>query len=298
MPANRPSKEVNPMRFSKMHGIGNDFIIFNGFRQLSIDPGRLARALCPRRFGIGADGLILALPSDVADARMRIFNADGSEPEMCGNGIRCLGKYLYDAGIVPKNPMTIETLAGVLTLALQIENGRAVAATVDMGLPRTAPGEIPADADSNRVRVALDGAETAFFCVSMGNPHAVTFGLYPEDDARFRRLGAIMERHPLFPRRTNVEFCRLRPDGGVDVRVWERGAGETLACGTGACAVAVAGAALGLTGREADIHLPGGALHIRLAGDGHVFMTGPAETVCTGEIDAAFLASAGVSPSL
>ena len=266
-----------------MHGIGNDFIILNTNRQGLNQPAAVARRLCDRHFGVGADGLILALPSAVADARMRIFNADGSEPEMCGNGIRCLGKYLYDEGIVRKSPMTIETGAGVLSLGLTLDGERFAAVTVDMGAPRLSPGDIPVNNATNVVSVELEGRPVRFFCVSMGNPHAVTFDLYP-DDARFHRLGAMMERHPLFPRRANIEFCRLRNDGGVDVRVWERGAGETLACGTGACAVAVAGASQGLTARQAEVHLPGGTLRILWAEDGHLFMTGPAETVYTGEI--------------
>ena len=282
--ASIPERMRFPLKFSKMHGIGNDFIIIDAFRQPLIHPERLAKSLCPRRFGVGADGLILALPSAVANARMRIFNADGSEPEMCGNGIRCLGKFLFEQGLVTENPMTVETLAGILSLHLELDGGRVRAVTADMGAPRLAPDEIPVAAPSNRVSATLDGQSVAFFCVSMGNPHAVTFDLYP-DDERFRRFGAAMERHPLFPQRANIEFCRLRPDGGVDVRVWERGDGETLACGTGACAVAVAGASLGLTGRDLAVHLPGGALRIRWAEDGRVWMTGPAETVYAGEID-------------
>ena len=274
------------MDFVKMHGIGNDFIIINAFRQVPNDPAGLAGRLCPRRFGVGADGLILALPSPVADARMRIFNADGGEPEMCGNGIRCLGKFLWDEGLVRKNPMTVETLAGVLSLTLALaEDGRVRAVTVDMGAPRLEPADIPVDAPENVVAVPLDGTDARFFCVSMGNPHAVTYDLYPERDV-FRRLGAMMERHPMFPRRANVEFCRANPDGSVDVRVWERGDGETLACGTGACAVVVAGASMGLTSRQATVHLPGGDLEIRWAGDGRVFMTGPAETVYRGCVEA------------
>ena len=270
------------LKFTKMHGIGNDFIMVDAFCQSAPPTPETVKRLCARRFGIGADGLILALPSGVADARMRIFNADGGEPEMCGNGIRCLGKFLYDSGIVRKNPMTIETLAGIMTLTLEIQKGQAVAATVDMGAPRLEPARIPVDAPSNRVTVELDGRPVDFFCVSMGNPHAVTFDLYPEDEA-FYRLGAQMEKHPLFPRRANIEFCRLRADGGIDVRVWERGAGETLACGTGACAVLTAAASTGRTGRRAAVHLPGGALDIRWDEGGHIFMTGPAETVCHGE---------------
>ena len=273
------------MEFTKMHGIGNDFIILDGFCQAPGDLDELARRLCPRRFGVGADGLILALPSDVADARMRVINADGGEPEMCGNGIRCLGKYLWDAGIVRRRPMTIETLAGVLTLDLETDAaGLARTITVDMGAPRLDPAEIPVDAPENAVTVPLDGRETRFFCVSMGNPHAVTFDLYPEDDS-FYRLGARMERHPLFPRRANIEFCRINAEGGIDVRVWERGDGETLACGTGACAALTAAASLGLTGRFARVRLPGGCLDIRWAEDGHIFMTGPAETVYRGAVE-------------
>lgn len=272
------------MEFTKMHGIGNDFIIINGFRQVPDDPAALSKRLCARRFGVGADGLILALPSEVADARMRIINADGGEPEMCGNGIRCLGKYLWDAGIARRDPMTIETLAGVLMLSvIPGEDGLARAVTVDMGAPRFDPAEIPVDAPENIVRVPLDGLDARFFCVSMGNPHAVTFDLWPDDDA-FRRFGPMMERHPLFPRRANIEFCRVDPQGGVDVRVWERGDGETLACGTGACAVVAAGASLGLLPRATDVRLPGGTLKIEWAGNGHMFMTGPAETVYEGRI--------------
>ena len=267
------------MRFTKMHGTGNDFILVDGFRQAVAAPDALARRLCARRFGVGADGLILALPSERADARMRIFNSDGSEPEMCGNGIRCLGKFLRDEGLCAKNPMAIETGAGVLTLALTPEGG----ATVDMGAPRTAPAEIPVAADANEIELEVDGRRLRFFCVSMGNPHAVTFDLYP-GDAAFTRLGALLERHAAFPRRANIEFCRVNPEGGVDVRVWERGAGPTLACGTGACAALVAAASTGRCGRRATIRLPGGALDVRWAENGHLFMTGPAETVYTGEV--------------
>ena len=273
-----------------MHGLGNDFIIVDGFRQHKSDIGALAKRLCDRHFGIGADGLILALPSDLADARMRIFNADGGEPEMCGNGIRCLGKFLYDRGIVRKNPMTVETLAGVLTLELSVDDDRVSAVTVDMGAPDFDPRRIPVAAPSNAVEVSLDGRTVRFFCVSMGNPHAVTFDLYP-DREDFLRLGAIMERHPLFPRRANIEFCRTADfdasgaPHGAEVRVWERGDGETLACGTGACAVVAAGALLGLMPREAAVHLPGGRLDIRWDAGGHIFMTGPAETVFTGTLE-------------
>ena len=284
MPKARPlaGKAATRMQFVKMHGLGNDFIILNCFRQQPDCPEYLAKRLCARRFGVGADGLILALPSKKAHARMRIFNGDGSEPEMCGNGIRCLGRFLADEGLCRKNPMTIETGAGILTLAL--EGGSAPRVTVDMGAPRFAPEEIPVAADSNTITLEVGGHRLRFFCVSMGNPHAVTFDLYPDDET-FATLGPILERHPIFPRRCNIEFCRVE---GADarVRVWERGDGATLGCGTGACAVLAAGVRQGLLPRCAGILLPGGTLSIRWDESGnHLFMTGPAETVFTGEIE-------------
>ena len=271
------------MLFTKMHGIGNDFIIIDGFRQAINEPGALARRLCDRHFGIGGDGLILALPSEVADARMRVFNSDGSEAEMCGNGLRCLGKYLYDSGLCQRTPMIVQTLSGALTLTLDIADGVAHSVTVDMGAPRFAPKDIPVLAPTNDVTLDVDGQALRFFCVSMGNPHAVTFDLYPED-GQFRRLGALLERHSAFPRRANIEFCQLNREGGANVKVWERGDGPTLGCGTGACAVLAAGVRMGLLPRRATIRLPGGALDIHWAEDGHLFMTGPADTVYTGQI--------------
>ena len=272
------------MRFTKMHGIGNDFILLDGFERGITDPEGLAAWLCDRHFGIGADGLILALPSSQADARMRIINSDGSEAEMCGNGLRCLGKFLYETGLCRKTPMRVETLAGLLTLALETGDDGAVArVTVDMGAPVFDPARIPVAAETNAVTLEAAGHRLRFFCVSMGNPHAVTFDLFP-DDATFAALGPLLERHPVFPRRCNIEFCRLTGDG-AQVRVWERGDGPTLACGTGACAVLAAGASQGLLPRQARIQLPGGALVIRWDDGGHLFMTGPAETVFTGEID-------------
>jgi len=270
------------MRFTKMQGIGNDFILLDGFGCDIPDPGALAVRLCDRHFGIGADGLILALPSAQADARMRIFNSDGSEAEMCGNGVRCLGKFLYDTGLCRRTPLRVETPAGILALALEVgPDGRVQSVTVDMGAPDFDPARIPVAADSNAVTLEVSGHRLRFFCVSMGNPHAVTFDLFP-DDATFTALGPLLERHPVFPRRCNIEFCRAEA-GGAQVRVWERGDGPTLACGTGACAVLAAGVAQGLLPRRAQIRLPGGALTIRWDDGGHLFMTGPAETVFTGE---------------
>lgn len=268
------------MQFVKMQGIGNDFVVVDGFRYTEIDdPGELSRRMCDRHFGIGADGLIWMVQSDCADARMRIFNSDGTEPEMCGNGLRCAAQWMKDTGHCTGNEMTIDTLAGVLTVRID-ENG----ITADMGEPHLVPEEIPVAAETNRVTIDLDGVAAQFFCVSMGNPHAVTFDLYPEDEA-FYRLGPALEKHPLFPAKANIEFCRVR-DGGIDVRVWERGDGETLACGTGACATLTAAASLGLTGREADVRLPGGVLHITWTENNHLFMRGPAKTVFTGDYPA------------
>ena len=277
------------MKFTKMQGLGNDFIMVDGFDPraglpaASQELSALAARLCDRHFGIGADGLILALPSKAADARMRIFNRDGTEPEMCGNGIRCLGKFLYDRGLCRRPAFTVETLAGTLALQIEAVDGLARQITVDMGRPCFEPARIPVDSDSNRLNLKLAGRELRFFCVSMGNPHAVTFDLYPGDD-EFMLLGPLAERHAAFPRRANIEFCRLNPEGGVDVRVWERGDGPTLACGTGACAVVAAGASLGLLPRQARVRLPGGAMDIRWVEDDRLFMTGPAETVFTGEV--------------
>lgn len=267
------------MRFVKMQGLGNDFVVVDGFCEPEADDMEaLARRVCDRHFGIGADGLIWMSPSEAADARMRIFNSDGSEPEMCGNGLRCAAKFLYDRGRAPAE-MAVETLAGVLRARVGADG-----VTAGMGRPRMAPEGIPVRSADNRVEIELDGRPVRFFCVSMGNPHAVTFDLYPEGEA-FRRFGALVERHPAFPARTNVEFCRVR-DGGIDVRVWERGDGETLACGTGACASLAAAASLGKIGREADVRLPGGTLRIRWLPDGEMEMRGPAQTVFSGEYPA------------
>lgn len=271
------------MRFTKMHGIGNDFIILNGFRQLPKEPGALAARLCDRHFGVGADGLILALPGDGADARMRVFNSDGSEAEMCGNGLRCLGRFLYDEGLCPKEEMRIETGAGVLELRLEVVSGRVRAVTADMGVPCFDPQRIPVAGSSNALTVEVEGRRLDLFCVGMGNPHAVTFDPVA-DEAEFLRLGALLERHPAFPRRANIEFCESDGQGGVRVRVWERGDGPTLACGTGACAVLAAGVCLSRLPRRAPIRLPGGTLDVDWRTDGHIYMTGPAEKVYTGEI--------------
>ena len=269
--------------FVKMHGIGNDFIVIDGFRYAVENPADFARSVCRRRFSVGADGVIFVMPSAIADVRMWIFNSDGSEAEMCGNGIRCTAKFAHDQGICTKPEIDVETLAGVKHIVQRIENGIAVASTVDMGAPLFDPVKIPVAADTNRVHIDLDGRMCEFFCVSTGVPHAVTFDLFPEN-ADFLRLGAMLEAHPLFPRKANIEFCRVIDRENVRVQVWERGCGPTLACGTGSCAVLAAGVSMGLVNSSASIHLPGGTLKDRWAENGHIFMTGPAEAIACGQI--------------
>ena len=271
------------MKFMKMHGLGNDYVFVDCLHGETVaDPAARAREVSAPHFGIGADGLVLIEPSAVADARMHIFNKDGSEAEMCGNAIRCVGKFLYDTGLCRREALTIETGAGVLPLTLHIEDGIAVAATVDMGVPAFAPERVPVLADDNRVTLPVEGRTLEFFCLSIGNPHAVTVSLYPEGTV-FPWLGQFVETHPLFPKRVNVEFCRVETPNRARVRVWERGSGATLACGTGATAALVALASQGLLERRAEIVLPGGSLDIDWRADGHVYMTGPATVSFVGE---------------
>ncbi|MCQ2437318.1 MAG: diaminopimelate epimerase [Clostridia bacterium] len=264
------------MKFTKMHGIGNDFIMVDGFTEQVNDYSRAAAKLCRRNFAVGADGIIVVGPSNCADARMRVINSDGSDAEMCGNGLRCAALFLKMLGRAPSDTIVFETDAGLLTAVI---NGNNV--TVDMGAAILNPAQIPVNAASNQIEIELDGVIRHFYCVSMGNPHAVTFDFYPEGKD-FLRLGNLMEHHPIFPAKANIEFCHV-DDSGISVRVWERGDGPTLACGTGACAVFTAAENLGLCGSETNIHLPGGTLLIRHGENGHVFMEGPAEAVFTGE---------------
>lgn len=273
------------MRFTKMHGIGNDYIFVDCFHEtLAEAPETLAAKVSERHFGIGGDGLILILPSNVADARMRIFNADGSEAEMCGNGVRCVAKYVYEHGIAKRNPLTIETGRGVLTLHLEVKDDRVQSVTVDMGEPILDPARIPVRLNGTVIEhpINVDGVDLAITCVSMGNPHCVIFR-QEIDDHLVTRIGPKLERHPLFPNRTNVEFVEVLSPSEARMRVWERGSGETLACGTGACAVCVAGVLAGRLDRKVLVHLLGGDLQIEWRSDGHVFMTGPATEVFTGE---------------
>ena len=279
------------MRFTKMYGAGNDYVYVDCFSEKVPDNlPQLARRVSDRHFGVGGDGLILIHPSDVADARMQMFNADGSEAEMCGNGVRCVAKYVHDHGHAKSKNLVIETGAGVLSLELEIIDGLAKQITVDMGEPILRPDRIPttlADPAATEpvvdAALSIDGKELALTCVSMGNPHCITYVERLSDDWVLG-LGPKIERDSHFPNRVNAEFVEIISDGEIRMRVWERGSGETLACGTGACAVCVAGVLSGRTGREILAHLPGGDLRLAWREDtNHVFMTGPAEEVFSGD---------------
>ncbi len=279
------------MNFTKMHGIGNDYVYVDCFKEKVADPMGLAPRISDRHMGVGADGLILICPSVKADVRMRMFNADGSEAEMCGNGIRCVAKYVYDHGLVRKPSLAIETGRGTLALELELADGLVRRVRVDMGEPILAADEIPTTLPGNQALpgcpvvdapLKVRGRELRVTCVSMGNPHCVTF-LKELSDYWVLQVGPKIEVDPHFPRRVNAEFVEVLSPGEVRVRVWERGSGETLACGTGACAVCVAGALSGRTGRKILAHLPGGDLELHWAEDGNVFMTGPAVEVFSGE---------------
>lgn len=276
------------MKFTKMHGIGNDYVYIDCFKEQVKDPSELAIRVSDRHFGIGSDGLILIKPSKVADCEMEMYNMDGSRGEMCGNGIRCVGKYVYDNGIVNKTTLTVDTLAGVKTLKLQIdENSKQVAmVTVNMGEPVFQPDQIPVLFEENPVKsvlLAVGDREYPITCVSMGNPHAVTF-VKDVDGLDLAELGPCFEKHEKFPNRINTEFVEIIDRNHMKMRVWERGSGETLACGTGACASAVAAMLNGYVDREIEVELLGGSLSIRWnPEDNCVYMTGPAKMVYTGE---------------
>lgn len=275
------------MKFTKMHGLGNDYVYVETFTQKPpADPRAVAIAVSDRHFGIGSDGLILIGPSEHADARMRMFNADGSESEMCGNGIRCVAKFIHDHGFATKDRVIVETGRGLLTLDLEVHNGKAERVRVDMGppilksseIPTTLAGDPPIDS-----AIRVGDRDLAITAVSMGNPHAV---VYVDDVNAFpvEGLGAILEKHETFPRKVNVHFVEVLSPNEVRMRTWERGSGITLACGTGACAVAVAGVLTGRTGRTLLAHLPGGDLELEWPDDeASVFMTGPATEVFSGE---------------
>ncbi|KAA1191177.1 MULTISPECIES: diaminopimelate epimerase [unclassified Paenibacillus] len=276
------------MEFTKMHGLGNDFIVVFGEQELPSNAADLAVTLCNRFFGIGADGLVYILPSERGDYMMRIMNSDGSEAEQCGNAIRCVSKYVYDHGLVNSEQIVIETIgAGEQKVTLNVKDGVVETVTVDMGEPVLSGLQIPVAIDAEPVlseRIESDGTEFKFTAVSMGNPHCV---IYVEDAVSFdlATWGPKLEVHPLFPRKVNVEFATVLDRGRVDMRVWERGAGPTLACGTGACATLVSSVLNGLTDRAAWISLKGGDLFIEWnEEDNHVYMTGPAEVAFTGSV--------------
>jgi diaminopimelate epimerase len=276
------------MKFVKMHGTGNDFVLLRaqGDEQ---DWSRLARAMCDRHYGIGADGLILVLPSSQADVRMRMFNPDGSEAEMCGNGLRCVVKHAVDEGLArPRDGrISVETAVGVLSAQVFSEKGAVERVRVSMGVPRFAPQEIPVLADAEPpvkdLSLDIEGQRLAVTCVSMGNPHAVHFVERPVAEFPLERIGSKVEHHPLFPQRVNFEVARVLGRERMEARVWERGAGITLACGSGACAAVVAAQLHGLVGERVDITLPGGVLTVEWDGAGECYLTGPAELVFEGE---------------
>jgi diaminopimelate epimerase len=269
-----------------MHGIGNDYVYIDGFASTVADPASLARRVSPRRTGIGSDGLILIQPSSAADCRMEMYNADGSRGLMCGNGIRCVAKYAYESGHSRANPMRIETDAGIKVIQMNVQNGQVGDLTVDMGQPVLDGPRIPVAAEGRVVDAPfeVDGTEYRITCVSMGNPHCVVF-LPQVVDLDLERIGPLFEHHPFFPERVNTEFVQILSPERLRMRVWERGSGETAACGTGACAVVVAAALTDRAERKATVQLNGGELDIDWANDDHVYMTGPAEEVFRGEIE-------------
>ena len=276
------------MKFTKMHGIGNDYVYVNCFKEEVPDPSQTAIKVSDRHFGIGSDGLILIKPSDVADGKMEMYNADGSQGAMCGNGIRCVAKYMYDYGLTDKTSISVETKSGIKYLDLTVENGKVSTVKVNMGAPILKAADIPVLCDTEQMidqPVTVDGKEWKITCVSMGNPHAIT---YIEDvkNLDIEKIGPKFENHPIFPDRVNTEFVKVIDRKTVEMRVWERGSGETLACGTGACATAVACILNGLTEDEVTVKLLGGDLTIFWdRKENLVYMTGSATTVFDGEIE-------------
>ena len=276
------------MRFTKMQGLGNDYVYVNCFEEKIDNPSELAIKVSNRHFGIGSDGLILICPSEIADFRMDMYNADGSQGEMCGNGIRCVGKYVYDFGLTDKEDISVETLAGIKYLHLEVENGKVKLVTVDMGSPELSAKKIPIVSENETVlseTILVDDIEYKMTGVSMGNPHAV---VYLEDmkQLQIEQLGPKFENHERFPNRINTEFVQVLDRNTIAMRVWERGSGETLACGTGACAVAVSSILNGYTEDSVTVRLLGGDLKINWnREENKVYMTGPAEIAFTGEYD-------------
>ena len=277
------------MKFTKMQGIGNDYVYVNCFEETVADPERVSEIISDRHFGIGADGLVLIMPSDKADFRMRMFNADGSEGNMCGNATRCIGKFVYDNHLTDKTSITLETRSGIKKLTLYPENGKVKTVLVDMGKAVLKPADIPMNVSGDTFinkPITVDGKEVFITAVSMGNPHAVTY-VDDVDSLELEKIGPSFENHPLFPERVNTEFIKILNESTMQMRVWERGSGETWACGTGACAATAASVLNGYFphDKEITVKLRGGDLFITYKSDGTVLMRGPAETVFTGEID-------------
>ena len=275
------------IKFTKMHGLGNDYVYMDAIHQYIEDESTLAQFVSNRNFGIGSDGLILICKSEKADFKMRMFNSDGSEAEMCGNGIRCVGKFVYDKGLTQKTEVTIETLAGIKILQLNVKNGKVETVKVDMGEPILEPKEIPVISEEKPVKnlnLKAEDKEFVFTCVSMGNPHAITI-VDNTKEFDVEKYGKVLEVDKAFPNKTNVEFIEIVDKNNIKMRVWERGAGETLACGTGACASVVACVLNNLTETNVNVELLGGKLEIEWnKNDNHVYMTGPAVTVFEGEL--------------
>lgn len=282
------------MKFSKMHGIGNDYIYVNCFEEKVDEPEKVSVVLSDRHKGIGSDGLVLIMPSEIADFRMRIFNADGSEAMMCGNATRCIGKYVYDMGLTDKTEVTLETNSGIKYLKLFLSDGKVDMVTVDMGKAILVPRDIPVDSDLESFvsqPLEVGGKEYKVTCVSMGNPHAVIFteGI---DSLELEKIGPLFENHKLFPNRINTEFVEVIDSHTLKMRVWERGSGETFACGTGTCATVIAAVLNGICPKDEEVlvHLRGGDLRIIWKNDGTVLMTGPAEYVFEGNVSDEFIA--------
>jgi len=279
------SHEEKTMKFTKMHGLGNDFVVVNGFSEHVEDAERLTIAICNRRTGVGADGLIVIMPSDKADFKMHYINSDGSVAEMCGNGIRCLSKYVYEHGLTRSADFVVETLGGLNRQALVVEDGRVVEVSVDMGRPQFLRHEIPMRGENINVvnePLEVDGDVYRITALSMTNPHAVIF-VENVDEAPLSELGPKIEHHHAFPNRTNVEFVQVIDRDNIRMRIWERGCGETLASGSGSSASAVASIINGFTNRMVTVHVRLGQLKIAWPEDGSITMTGPATEVFTGE---------------
>ncbi|MCJ7966057.1 diaminopimelate epimerase [Lachnospiraceae bacterium NSJ-171] len=276
------------MKFTKMEGCGNDYVYVNGFEEKIDNPNEVAIAVSDRHFGIGSDGLIIINPSEVADFKMCMYNADGSEGKMCGNGIRCVAKYVYDFKLTDKDVITVETLSGIKTLKLNVENGKVKTVRVNMGAPILECDKVPVKYDDEKMinkPVKVDGKTFNITCVSMGNPHAVTF-INDTDNLEIEKIGPKFENNEIFPDKVNTEFIQIIDKKTVKMRVWERGSGETFACGTGACACVVASVLNRLTENKVTVKLLGGELEIEYNQDENtVYMTGPARVVFTGEYD-------------